>query len=268
MTVELLRAQPESQRAMRNLSALASAALASGIKVRQTQAYAGHSDLLVLWGPGAPDRFDPMCRQVAAGGHVVALDLSYWQRDLKFRISFDAPHPQRWVMRRSWPRGRCLADGVRLVSAWDPRGPVIVAGIGEKAGVQYGVDLVRQWERDQIRIARDRGYRVRYRPKKNGGPVPDVPLARPGTIDQALQGASMVVTWHSNVAVDAIRLGIPVLCRDGAAAAICPSDWPDEIVPLDLDLRTQFLANLAWFQWAPAESSACWAFIREALCKS
>ena len=42
-------------------------------------------------------------------------------------------------------------------------------------------------------------------------------------IDQALTGCSLVVTWHSNVAVDAIRMGIPVVCRDGAAAAVCPS---------------------------------------------
>jgi hypothetical protein len=53
-------------------------------------------------------------------------------------------------------------------------------------------------------------------------------------IEHVLAGASLVVTWHSNVAVDAIRLGIPVICREGAAAAVCPSELgADDPRPLD-----------------------------------
>jgi hypothetical protein len=85
-------------------------------------------------------------------------------------------------------------------------------------------------------------------------------------IDQALAGASLVVTWHSNVAVDAIRLGLPVICRDGAAAAVCPSDFrTTDPQPLPASVRDRFLANLAWFQWSNSEAAAFWPWAQEML---
>ncbi len=83
-------------------------------------------------------------------------------------------------------------------------------------------------------------------------------------IDRALQGAGLVVTWHSNVAVDAIRMGVPVICKDGAAAAVCPSELPPsgQVPPLSAALRDRFLANLAWFQWLPDEPGI-WPFLQE-----
>lgn len=264
-TVEALHFSAESQRAATALLALESAGSRIGLRVRRTTTYRGGAEILLLWGPGAPDRFEPMRRQIAAGGHVVALDLSYWDRERKFRIAFDAAHPQAWVMRRALSPSRLEADGIKSATVWDANGPVVVAGIGEKAGVQYGMDAVRRWELDMIARARADGRRVLYRPKRSGQLTPDVPLAGGGTIDRALGGAAVVITWHSNVAVDAIRLGIPAICRDGAAAAICPSDWTATPTPLTPAQRDQFLANLSWFQWAPTEAQACWSFITEAL---
>lgn len=109
--------------------------------------------------------------------------------------------------------------------------------------------------------------KIVYRTKKIGGPVPDgVTIAPMIPIELALAGASLVITWHSNVAVDAIRLGIPVICRDGAASAICPSDFGhDDPTPVAEDVREQFLRNLAYFQWAPNEATACWQFLREVM---
>ena len=50
------------------------------------------------------------------------------------------------------------------------------------------------------------------------------------------------------------------------AAAVCPSTWTDEDPqPLPVAVRDRFLANLAWFQWAPNEAAACWAWLRELL---
>ncbi len=103
----------------------------------------------------------------------------------------------------------------------------------------------------------DRPLVYRPKPRETGHPIEDV-----------LAGCSLLITWHSNVAVDAIRMGIPVICRDGAPAAVCPSGLSsDPPSPLSADVRDRFLINLAWFQWgwAPIEAQGCWTFLQELL---
>lgn len=267
-TVEVLSFVPQSGRAGEMLAALAEAAADRGWAVRRAPQFTGGSDLLILWGPGAPNRFDPMRRQLAAGGHVVALDLAYWDRERKVRVSIDAAHPQLWVMRRSWPERRLLDDQVPIADAWNPHGPVVIAGLGDKARVQYGAAVVDDWEREMFMSARARADRpVLYRRKRPGSSVPNwATLTTDAPIDDVLVGASLLITWHSNVAVDAIRLGIPVLCRDGAAAAVSRSSFgPERPQPLSDVNRRRFLSNLAWFQWTPREAPAMLAWLSELL---
>lgn len=268
LSVELVQFPAESFRARSMTAALARAAHVSGAAVTTTEEYQGGADLLLLWGPGAPSRFEPMRRQLATGGHVLALDLAYWTRDTKVRVSIDAAHPDRWVMHKNWPRDRLVADRVIVSNEWDPSGPVIVAGLGRKARVQYGADTVQAWEVAMMLAAAARWSRpVLYRRKQADGPLPPgATLAADGPIERVLRGASILITWHSNVAVDAIRMGIPVICQHGAAAAVCPSTFSVEApAPLLPAIRDRFLANLAWFQWAPSEAAGCWAFVRELL---
>lgn len=267
LTLELLTSTLQSHRAITFGAAVKQASTQAGVRVVSTPRYQGRSDVLMLWGPGAPDRFEAMRAQVAAGRHVVALDLAYWHRDTKIRISIDAAHPQRWVMRRDWPMHRFAADRVPVSETWNPQGPVIVAGIGRKARVQYGADVVERWETEMLHAAAARwGRPVRYRRKQLDAPIPDgATLASDQPIDRVLAGASLLITWHSNVAVDAIRLGIPVVCRDGAAAAVCGSTLPDVPRPLDPWVRDRFLANLAWFQWQPTEARTFLRWLPEVL---
>lgn len=267
-TVEIMRLAGLSDRAQTFCNALAQAAPSCDLVPTWTDQYRGGSDLLVLWGPGAPDRFEPMRRQVAAGGHALALDLPYWDRFNKIRVSVDAAHPQEWVMRKDLLSTRFVADRVKVANVWNADGPVIVAGIGTKARVQYGAHVVDAWERDMIARWLAAGKNVLYRRKRGIGAVPaGAKDAGDAPIEQVLSGASLVITYHSNVAVDAIRMGIPVICRDGAAAAVCPSTWPgfEAPQPLQPDVRDRFLSNLAWFQWRPDEALACWSFLKELL---
>ncbi len=258
-SVEMFKAAPMISRAAESLQALARS-VPSGLQLRQTTTYAGGSDWLLVWGPGEPIRAAAIRRQVDGGKHAIAIDCSYWSRNRKIRLTIDAPHPQALVMQRPLPASRFASDRPEIINAWKSDGPIIIAGIGCKARKQYGAETVSDWEDAMARSCRERfpGREIIRRPKK-----PDtVPIER------ALVGASLLITWHSNVAVDAIRMGIPVICKDGAAAAVCPSELPvsGELVPLSTALRDQFLANLAWFQWdLKTESAACWAFLRETL---
>ncbi|MES2341728.1 MAG: hypothetical protein V4597_08620 [Pseudomonadota bacterium] len=258
MTVEILQAEPATDRARLALQGLANGAKAAGLSVRFTRRYSALGPWLLLWGPGAPDRAEAMRRHVRDGGRALALDLAYWSRDRKVRVSVDAPHPQAVVMARDLPETRLAADRPPTADAWDPAGPVVVAEIGRKAQVQYGAQ-VQDWEAHQVKLAAALGHEIVRRPKPRGPAEP---------IETALAGASAVVTWHSNVAVDAIRLGIPAVCQDGAAAAVCPPSLGLAAVPepLGAAARDRFLGNLAWFQWDPArEGVAFWRFAQELL---
>lgn len=268
--VEIVTFAPESMRAERWFDVLTQGAKAQGIDVYRTSTPQGLTPWLLLWGPGAPARAAALRRHVAAGGQVIALDLAYWDRERKARVSFNAAHPQAYVMGRELSRARFKADRVPVADGWKPTGPIVVAGLGDKARVQYGAETIDRWEESMFRGCRaqwpDRPviYRKKKTQSRQPGWAPNV-VTGCGDIDRALRGSSLVITWHSNVAVDAIRMGIPVVCRDGAAAAVCPSELSAEPTPLDPGVRDRFLANLAWFQWAPEETAGFWRFVQETL---
>lgn len=268
LTVELLRfphLPPCSPKSEPMLKALTASAGAVEMSVVCTDTYQGRSDWLLFWGPGHPSRIEPMRAQIAKGGHVIALDLAYWERDRKVRVSIDGAHPPQWVLRREWPEDRIARDHVRVDARWNPSGPIIVAGVGPKAVVQYGT-VIAEWEGEMVAACRRFHRPIHYRPKKHTYPSPAGLIRRDeADIEDVLTGASLLLTWHSNAAVDAIRLGIPAVCRDGAAAAVCPSSLPDDPQPLEPAIRDRFLRNLAWFQWAPDEASTCWRWLREVL---
>jgi len=256
--VEVVRFQPEIVRLPSLFAALIDGAQEAGLDVDEASHYRGNSEWLLMWGPGHPDRRAVMQRHVAAGGHVIALDLAYWSRLRKFRVSIDAAHPQAWVMRKHWPATRLAGDLPYIGNLWESDGPIIIAGLGRKARVQYGADVIDRWEQDMAAQCHARwpSRQIVMRPKPTGVSLP---------IEQVLLGASLLITWHSNVAIDAIRCGIPVVCRDGAAAAVCPSTIGADHRPLSKEWRDGFLQNLAHFQWAPDESSQFWGFLRELL---
>lgn len=270
LAIELLRfphLPPCSPRSEPMLCAIQQAGGAVDMGVQATTTYSGAADWLVFWGPGHPSRIAPMQAQLAKGGHVLAFDLGYWNRETKVRLSIDGAHPQQWVMRRTWPVDRLVRDRIPIADVWDPNGPILIAGVGPKAHVQYG-DQVARWEGEMLAACGRFGRPIHYRPKHARYPSPPGVIRRDdGSIDQTLVGTSLLVTWHSNAAVDAIRMGIPVICRDGAAAAVCASALPTvgHLQPLTQDVRDRFLANLAWFQWAPDEASTMLGWVRDVL---
>lgn len=208
--------------------------------------------VLALYGLGGPDRL-PVAQK--HDGDYLAWDAGYWNRkseNRSFRITINGLHPPQYVMRGESPGpDRWDASGLKIEQRGNPEGPIILVGNAPKS-LRIGAA---GWAAKKLAEIRQRfpGRRVLYRPKPKRPlePVKADGVAN-GDIDDVLSCASLVVCRHSNVAVDACRLGIPVACDDGAASAIYPTlaDWerqPDEAT------RAEFLHRLAYWQWTMEE---------------
>lgn len=94
---------------------------------------------------------------------------------------------------------------------------------------------------------------VRFRPHPLAGrrgpikPVPGAPLLE-GSLADALSAAAIVVTYNSNVGVDAKLAGRPVWAAD--CGSMIFSEGRD---------RDEWAARLAWRQWLPGEISSGFA---------
>lgn len=232
-------------------------------------------DRLVLWGIGTPETGELAARARATGAHVISLDLAYWGRasprqQRPYRMSIDAPHPQKFLMLRDRSSARWRELNVQLRSCWDPEGHVVLVGMGWKAARHYR-ESVGAWEERTAELvaAALPGRQLVFRPKpgdhRHCQSVPGLPSFC-GPLHDLLSGAALVVCRHSNIGVDAIVAGVPVSTEDGAAAALCTGGYHLR-EPVDDRLRQSFVRNLAWFQWSEVEfaTPAPWAVVEEAI---
>ena len=241
----------------RTLNAVQSGASAAGRSVATVSEPSGKARIIVVWGAGHPDTRATMDKVIAAGGHVVAWDSGYWQRGSHLRCSINAVHPQAVVMARTMPPERFDRLGIALRREWNPEGPIVLGGLGWKSARMYG-EPVGQWERETAKAIRARfpDREIHFRPKtgpQNCRQAPGCTIRAGGPIETVLKGASLVVVRHSNVAIDAIVAGVPVVAMGGAASAVCPTRLEDAGGPLSDDVRLQFLRNLAFFNWSLGE---------------
>lgn len=225
---------------------------------------------LITYGAGGADRL-PYFR--AHPGKAVAWDLGYWERDnpdkraRKYRVSIGDLHCPKLIMKGPAPSpGRFESAGLRTGEVADSGGFILLVGNSPKSIFAGAGD----WTARMAQAVRDvfPRRRVLYRPKpgraqEEAGVDHDGVSSAP--IEQALEGCALVVCRHSNVAVDACRLGVPVVCTDGAAAAIYPrtfdGDQPTEAT------RSEFLHRLAWWQWTryEMEDGTAWSWLKETL---
>lgn len=250
------------------LRALAESAGKHGVDAEVMQTYKPRAEsVLMLYGLGGKDRLPFARRHLQAGWRTACWDAGYWERkaeDRKYRIAFDGFHCPQMIMRGPDPGPeRWDSAGLGMRSKYDACGPIVLIGNGQKA-VAVGAD---GWSAAKSREIR-RTFRERvlhYRPKRQFR-EPSVVRDRvvdEGSIESVIAGASLVVCRHSNVAVDACRLGVPVVCEDGAAASIYPSKLSDADKQPSLETRMEFLRRLAWWQWSipEAERGEPWPWI-------
>jgi hypothetical protein len=221
---------------------------------------------VVLYGLGGSDRLPFANRE-----RLIAFDVGYWDRQggqRKFRVSVGGFHCPQFIMQGPRPApDRFRSSGLSTRQGGNPTGPIILVGNAPKS-ISIGAHGWTAAKSREIRAAFP-GRRILYRPKpkkpQESGVVHDG--ISNGPIDDVLQSASLVVCRHSNVAVDACRIGVPVVCDDGAAAAIYPQrleDWQDQP---SADTRIEFLHRLAYWQWSEQEcrSGAFWDWMKETL---
>jgi hypothetical protein len=258
MRCEILLPDKISRRGRLILSAMAECAAAAGIECQVTQQYEGNAPWLMSYGLGHVERRVGIEKHKQRGGRVIGWDLGYWDRETKMRLTIDHDHPQHLISSR--PASRFQDSNLRLQDHYDPAGPILLVGLGKKSRAAHHIRGL-NWELTKLQQIRATypASRILYRPKKPER-LPGC-ASIDGPIETALRGAALVVCHHSNVAVDACFAGIPVVCEDGAAAALYGNDLGNPKTPSTAE-RLSFLQNLAWWQWAPTEAIEAWNFIK------
>jgi hypothetical protein len=269
---DILSPITSSPKARRVSESLLTGAQKAGLNARLMHAYRPRPGAtLVVYGAGGPDRW-PFVQ--AHKGPLICWDIGYWDRNAdyanrKFRVSFGGMHPKNIMTGERPSPDRWHLAGLSIrASRRQEAGTVMLVGNGPKS-VAVGAE---NWAAKKSREIRDTFplRRIAYRPKPKRPHEHRVRFDElsTGPIDDALKRTSLVVCRHSNVAVDACRLGIPVVCDDGAAACIYPQRLEDEANQPSLEVRTEFLHRLAWWQWSPTEmeSGAAWKWIVEKRC--
>jgi len=258
MDCEVILQPRTSRRGEKILRAMVETATPAGVSVYLSSEWKGRSEWLMSYGLGHVGRRPWINDHLRAGGHLIGWDLGYWGRDtpvnFSMRLTIDADHPHRLI--KTMPPERFDNAGINLRNDADSAGPIILVGQGRKQRKFIGSGGP-DWETKKLADLRVRypGKKILYRPKVPGESLRSCKNAS-GSIEQAIEGASLVVCSHSNVAVDACIAGIPVECEDGAAYAL----YKNNHAPTT-EQRLEFLRALAWWQWTPCESLQAWKHI-------
>lgn len=255
--IELLITGKESVSGKAVIDELCDGMAANGITFQATSDYRGIAPWLVLWGVGRRECMAARTAHIARKGRTASWDLGYFGREKGrgyMRVSVDIDHPWPYLDRTPADPSRFAALGVTLREDADPDGHVVLVGMGRKSRAQlslYG------WEQMKLSELRRRfpGRRIVYRPKRaTDDVILPVETVADGPIEDVLRGASLVVTRHSNVAVDAVVAGVPFECENGAAY------WLRQ-KPFTRENRLDFLHRLAWWQWRPFEATEGLKFV-------
>ena len=261
MECEVLLTPDMSRRGHRMLTAMCETAHAFGVKVHVSEVWRKKAPVLMTYGLGHMVRRHWTEAHQRNGGQIVGWDLGYWDREskaiCKMRVTVNADHPWRMIAPES-PE-RFAESNIDLRDDYDPRGHIVVVGMGRKQRNWKGLGH-QDWERAKIKALREEFPRrqIFYRPKRPerihgvnniGGPIEEV-----------LKHASLVVCHHSNVAVDACIAGVPVRCDDGAAYALYRiTENPTR------SQRLAFLESLAHWQYSQLEAAQAWPFLKAKL---
>ena len=237
----------------------------AGFDPRWVSGYHGEVELLTLWGIGKDSNIQARKQHLAKGGHVINWDMGYLGRPHYARVSIDVDHPSHALMENTEPDpSRWEHFGLKLYNVANPKGHVVVVGLGAKSRVQFKNGDT--WEQKALLEAKARfpDRRIVYRPKpsKYEDKVQWEHRSEVESIYRLLQGASLVICKHSNVAVDACISGVPVECDGGAALWLYNRCTTPTVAQ-----RLDFLYRVCWWQWKldDHDMEVGWKFLRTVL---
>lgn len=210
------------------------------------------------------------------GKVALQVDLGYWSRteggryDGFHKISVNSHHPTAYFQNIKHPPDRWNHHEIEPRPWFHDGEWFLMAGMSEKAAWVCGL-LPEEWERETAAMLQNhspRGIIYRHKPSWKGNS--SIPGTMASTKDRELNDdidrAYAIVTHHSNVGVDALIRGIPVLTVEGVASALGRKPTPEleRYFPAD-EQRQQFLNDIAYTQWKPSEmaSGAAWAHFRD-----
>jgi hypothetical protein len=209
----------------------------------------------------------------AAGGQYVYFDLGYWNRrpstsplDGHYRLAVNNWDTAK-AMRRACPDDRFKRLGIRLKPPQLNGRDIVIASMSLKSAKTHKFDIG-EWEQAMRKRLSAMGLKFpivqRPKPAKKQAPLP--------AIEHVLSTARILVTRHSNTAVDAMVSGVPFYAERGVGSLLSAKDLTCEMIETptfcnDVD-RHQLLADIAYAQWTPPEmrSGEAWDHMRQLLC--
>lgn len=255
-------------------------AMAKGINVAGDTAVlrTEYDNDMAAFGAAVLYGFVTPCQEVVTAckrSHIpwVFFDLGYWKRNNYYKVAVNDRHPTAYLMKRAMPGDRLRIFGVSI-APWQKDGQsVVVAGMSGKAAWSWGIDA-ESFERGIIaRLSQLTKRPIIYRAKPSFAGAKKIDGAKfdaSTPISDVLKDAHCVVTYHSNVGVDALVAGVPVFAQHGAASVL--SLRVDQLGERLEDLwfpdgREQWATNLAYCQWSPEEMAdgSCWKHMRRVM---
>jgi hypothetical protein len=183
---------------------------------------------------------------------ILHTDLAFWSRESHLKLALGG----RWSPLADWDYDESRLKRHRIVigPSRTPGRRILVCGMSAKAAGTWGLEP-EEWERATVqRLIAAGASSVIYRPKPTW---PDAkPIARAkydsgAEIDATFPNVDAVVSHHSNAAVDALAVGLPIYVETGIAKALSvPTlEGAIEAKALDRETRESFLRQVAWHQW-------------------
>jgi hypothetical protein len=249
------------------------------------------TDCVAFYGLNGAQRFGNLKRILdeyrQVGTPTVFFDLGYFGRKGDphpdfHRVAINGYQPTAYFQNDKRPPGRFELFN-RPIQPWRTTGEeILVAGMSDRAARVWGLGDATEHAASMIAEVRKYTDRpITYRPKPSWGGAVPIPGTRfsNGTLDlqKDLARAWAVVTYRSNVAIDALIAGVPCfVLGDNPACVMSHNDLSRIEDPLRLSdpARLQFCADLAYCQFSLRElrSGQAWKEIRkqmmELLCPS